>query len=58
MPRHDFAFSRDSEPPPTLPARRSSHMRLRAEPLPFAVVDLVLADLTRDRRSEDFQPDP
>jgi hypothetical protein len=33
-------------------------MRLRAEPLPFAVVDLVLADLTRDRRSEDFQPDP
>lgn len=58
MPRHDLALPRESEPPPTLPERRKSHMRFRAEPLPFVVVDLVLADLSRDPRSEDFEPNP
>ncbi len=44
---------------PTLPAPRESTVRPRVTPLPCsgATVDIVVCDLSRDPRSEDFAPE-
>ncbi len=48
---------RETLPPPTVPEPKASEVRLRARiEYASAVVDVVLADLTRDPRSEDWLP--
>ncbi len=47
------AQERETLPPPTVPAPRTSEVRIRTSRL-HEVVDLVTADLQLDPRSEDF----
>ena len=48
---------RETLPPPTVPEPKASEVRLRTRiEYASAVVDVVTADLTRDPRSEDWQP--